>query len=148
MPRSRQPTSYPDELWDICEKVALGGEQFKIPVPHKRALSLRGLFHAFKSSIKREGEKIRLRQMRSAVDERILQLADVIDQVVCFINEDGLQFLHRSQSRYAVELRLAEKLPGAALAIDQKAADQLLEQMEKQEEIKPDVDPLKGRDYG
>lgn len=103
----RRLGTFPEQIWGLVERVGLGGEILEVMLPTEtNARGMRAQFHAFKSSLLHERDKIlpvRIKAQQqvsltlSPGEQRVLEVAEYIDKVACVVEGCRVRFVPRQQ---------------------------------------------------
>jgi hypothetical protein len=96
MPRSKNVNTYPKALWQICERCAVGKEEFAVEVESiQKALSLQGKFYAFRGALRQEYERVAGKKKDPAWEEKLQAYLEFSAQTVCWVDRPGPHDLGR-----------------------------------------------------
>jgi hypothetical protein len=110
MPRSKSVNTYPAALWKICERCAVGKEEFQLEVPSiQKALSLQGQFYAFRGALRREYDSVAARGKDEAWAEKLKAFVEFSSQTVCWVDRPGKTADLMRQFEGAVKVRFTHR---------------------------------------
>ena len=136
MPRSKSVNTYPKALWQICERCAVGKEEFQMDMPSiQKALSLQGQFYAFRGALRKEYDAVAKLGKDPAWADRLKAFVEFSGQTVCWVDRPGATDVMR-QFEGTVKLRLTHRdnTPASELL------DKMLETGRRPTEIMDDAD--------
>lgn len=112
MPRSKSVNTYPPQLWTICERCAVGKEEFELEVPTvTKALSVQGQFYAFRGALRREYDRVAALGKDQAWEDKLKAYIEFSSLTVCWVDRPGkndpvrqmtspakIRFMHRDKT--------------------------------------------------
>lgn len=111
MPRSKNVNTYPEAYWKICERCAVGKEEFQIEVSTvRKALSLQGQFYAFRGALRKEYDNVSAKGKDPDWEAKLKAYVEFSANTVCWVDRPDpnnpagqlvpakLRFMHRDKT--------------------------------------------------
>jgi hypothetical protein len=111
MPRSKNVNTYPEAYWKICERCAVGKEDFQMDVSTtQKALSVQGQFYAFRGALRKEYDEVKKLGRDPAWEAKLKAFVEFSANTVCWVDRPDphnpiqellpakLRFMHRDKT--------------------------------------------------